>query len=170
MLTTVVRHMTDMMSLPGEKFDNLNTSLKNYNDFLTKINDVDLTKLKTTVKLFEQMVNFSKSINGNFEDLADSLNEKIAPLLEELKESLTAVQQHVSEKPSTDMEAEKRSIFSNFKQNGQTQNLTQSQIETKVEDKYKDNIQQRYGIDEILSKISTLTDLFQNGDARVKTT
>ena len=73
-------------------------SAKNYENFvsnsiklLQKINDTDIEKLGTTVKLFKSMAQFSESINGNFEKLADTLNEKIAPLLEELRDLIEGV-------------------------------------------------------------------------------
>lgn len=75
--------------------------------FLDKINNTDLAKLGTTAMLFEKMADFSASINGNFEGLADTLNEKIAPLLEELKELMDGVGKKV-EKSGADTSA---SIF-----------------------------------------------------------
>lgn len=63
--------------------------LNKYESFLTKINNIDLTKLQQTTSMFEQMARFSESISGNFEGLAESLNEKISPLLEELKELIS---------------------------------------------------------------------------------
>lgn len=61
----------------------------NYMQFLNRIDTVNLDNLKTTVSLFEKLSEFSQSINGDFDRLADSLNEKIAPLLEELKELMS---------------------------------------------------------------------------------
>lgn len=75
--------------------------------FLDKINNTDLAKLGTTAMLFEKMADFSASINGNFDGLADTLNEKIAPLLEELKELMDGVGKKV-EKSGADTSA---SIF-----------------------------------------------------------
>lgn len=69
---------------------------------LDKINSTDLNNLQTTVKLFEKLSNFSESINGNFEGLAESLNDKIAPLLEELKTLLEGVPSAIN-KGSTDI-------------------------------------------------------------------
>lgn len=78
--------------------------LDNYSKFLTKIDKTSLDKLETTTNLFAKMAEFSKSINGNFEELADSLNEKIAPLLEELRELMDGVGKKV-EKTGADMSA-----------------------------------------------------------------
>ena len=57
--------------------------------FVDKINTADVTKLQTTTNLFAKMAEFSASINGNFEGLAEVLNERIMPLLEELKNVLS---------------------------------------------------------------------------------
>ena len=147
--------------------------LKNYDNFLTKINKLEVKKLQTATKLFEEMARFSESINGNFDSMADTLNEKIAPLMEELKDLLNDVQEKVAQKaeqPATEMDAEKRNIFNRMQENGQTTNLSQTEVAEKVDNKYQAELQQRYGIDEVASKLSQLIDLFQNGDARVRTT
>lgn len=77
-----------------DKFDDLNIDkterlTNNYVKFLDKVNNVDLEKLKTTEQLFQRMAEFSNSISGNFDKLADSLNEKIAPLLEKLEKGVS---------------------------------------------------------------------------------
>lgn len=74
-----------------ETLDNQTKSINNYIKLLNKINGVDVANLKTAENLFKNMAQFSESINGNFQGLADSLNEKIAPLLEELRDLLKEV-------------------------------------------------------------------------------
>ena len=73
-----------------EKVDN--TKLKNNIEpltaFIDKISNADLDKLKEASSIFKEISNFSKSINGNFQELAETINEKIAPLLEKLQESI----------------------------------------------------------------------------------
>lgn len=69
--------------------------------FLDKINTVKLENLKTAHNMFKEMKEFSQSISGNFEGLADALNEKIAPLLEELKELIGEIPKAVNESAST---------------------------------------------------------------------
>ena len=73
-----------------EKVDN--TKLKNNIEpltaFIDKISNTDLDKLKEASSIFKEISNFSKSINGNFQELAETINEKIAPLLEKLQESI----------------------------------------------------------------------------------
>lgn len=72
------------------------TLINNYVKFIDKINTADLTNLKTTVELFQRMTEFSKSIAGDFDKLADALQEKIAPLLERLEEHVSKMKMDVS--------------------------------------------------------------------------
>ena len=67
------------------------TAIDNYIKFFDKINTVKLENLKSTERIFAHMAAFAKSINGNFDGLADALNDKIAPLLEELKKLLEEI-------------------------------------------------------------------------------
>lgn len=71
--------------------DNLNKNINTYVKFVDKVNSVEVTKLETSAKMFEQMANFSNSIKGNFEKLAESLSEDLMPILEELKEIMEKV-------------------------------------------------------------------------------
>jgi hypothetical protein len=57
-------------------------------EFTNVISNAKLDNLQTAANIFGQMVEFSKSINGNFEGLAETINDKILPLLEELNEML----------------------------------------------------------------------------------
>lgn len=63
-------------------------AVDSYVKFVDKINTVKLENLQTATNMFEKMAEFSKSISGNFEGLADTINEKIMPLLEQLNEGL----------------------------------------------------------------------------------
>ena len=170
--------LVDMIGKLNVSFNNVDdkkivNAMKSYTNFLKQIDDTDIDKLKETKSVFEQMARFSESINGNFEALAETLNEKIAPLLEELKESLDTVEKNTTQvvsRPTTTSAVEKQNIFNQMQETGQTKNLTKKEIEQIVDNKYKDNIQSQYGIDEVVSKLSALIDLFQNGDAMVRTT
>ena len=84
----------------------------NYIKFIDKVNGVNLENLKTTERLFENMAKFSESINGNFDKLAESLNDKIAPLLEELKGLMEKVPQHI-DKASADQQKTAVEVASN---------------------------------------------------------
>lgn len=69
--------------------------------FVDKVQKLELTKLQTAHNLFKEMKEFSKSINGNFEGLADALNEKIAPLLEDLKQLMDKIPDAVDRSATT---------------------------------------------------------------------
>lgn len=56
-----------------------------------KIGEVDVVKLETSAKMFQQMATFSKSIQGNFKALAESINEDLMPVLEELKKIMETI-------------------------------------------------------------------------------
>ena len=64
----------------------LNKNINSYVNFVDKVNTIDVTKLETTADMFKQMSRFSTSIKGDFDKLAESLAEKLLPVLEELKE------------------------------------------------------------------------------------
>lgn len=72
-------------------------STDQYMKFMDKVNSMDMQKLQSAERLFEHMANFSQSINGNFQELAEALNEKIAPLLEELKDLMSKIPQKMED-------------------------------------------------------------------------
>ena len=170
--TTAIKNVLEsiekfMVVSNGSNIDKTKELLQDYGKFLTKIDNVKLSNLKTTARIFEQMARFSETINGNFDGLADTLNEKIAPLMEELKQLLNDVQEKVTQRasqPVSEMAAEKE----NIKNNMSTQGLTQEEVDKRVDYKYKQGVQQRYGTDEIASKLNQLINLFKNGDAVVR--
>ena len=71
--------------------DNLSKNIDNYVRFIDKVNTVEVSKLEKSAQMFKQMANFSNSIKGNFEKLAESINEDLMPVLEELKEIMEKV-------------------------------------------------------------------------------
>lgn len=93
--------------------------MKNNIKFLQQIEKTDLSKIKQTTRLFQKMAEFSQSINGNFEGLADTLNEKIAPLLEELKERMEGLGNKV-EKSGSDISA---SVFASNNPNATNEEM-----------------------------------------------
>lgn len=60
----------------------------NYIAFLTRVNTMDFTKLKTTEQLMKHWADMSRSINGNFQGLAQALNEHIMPALQKLDKTM----------------------------------------------------------------------------------
>lgn len=65
---------------------NIKKNIDAFNGMLEKVSTVKVDNLKTAANMFKQMAEFSRSIKGDFDKLAEVLNDKIAPLLEELKE------------------------------------------------------------------------------------
>lgn len=65
--------------------DKLKETTNNYIKFLDKIGSIEIDNLTKAASVFRQMARFSESINGNFEGLAETINEKLMPVLEELK-------------------------------------------------------------------------------------
>ena len=151
------------MQIIIQKFNNVTPAdiknseamLKNYSNFLDKVDNSNLEGLKTTTNLIGKMAELSKSINGDFQGLADALNEKIAPLLEELKKSLEEIKELTQRSETT------------TSGNGSVEN-TQS---TKAEPEKKKEQSQTLtnSINDVSSKLSELIDMFENGDARVRT-
>jgi len=80
--------LDDFIKAADRKADNLGQNIDNTIKFVDKIDSVKLENLETATNMFEKMAEFSKSISGNFEGLADAINDKIMPLLEELNGSL----------------------------------------------------------------------------------
>ena len=69
----------------------IKSNLDNYVKFVEKANTIDVAKVETTSNLFKQMSKFSNSIKGDFDKLAESLSEKLLPVLTELKEIMSEV-------------------------------------------------------------------------------
>lgn len=68
---------------------------------IDKIDKSKLENLQTAHNMFKEMKEFSESISGNFDELAEALNEKITPLLEELKELIGKIPESVDKSAST---------------------------------------------------------------------
>jgi hypothetical protein len=142
-------------------------------EFINKISSVDVEKLKTSANMFEKMAEFSESINGNFEGLAQTLNEKIAPLMEELKELLTGVQDKVEETGANMSKA----AFNSGKTLSEPEMTAQvaSENPRARDDEKARMVQQRMEeqarnqTTAITSKLDELIELFKNGMAQVRT-
>jgi hypothetical protein len=84
-ITNINGSMSDMAKVSTTDVNNQKKLLTNYGDFLTKVNNIDVGKVKTTSDMFAQMARFSESVSGDFDNLANSINENLMPVLEELK-------------------------------------------------------------------------------------
>ena len=67
---------------------NQKQSLDNISKFIDKANSIDTNKIKSTTDMFTQMAKLSESIKGNFDSLADALNDNLMEVLEELRDIL----------------------------------------------------------------------------------
>lgn len=103
----IMNRVWDILGTDPKKMEKDNTNLesrikmvKEHTDnlikFMDKISSMDLTKMQTAENLFKHMAEFSTSINGNFDKLAEALNDKIAPLLEEFNGLLKETPQKIS--------------------------------------------------------------------------
>lgn len=135
----------------NDEVDRHKNFIDNNIKFLDKINDINLEKLQTSERLFARMAEFSETINGNFEDLANSLNEKIAPLLEELKELMDKKQNKSIQ-----------SLSSNAKPSIETVNSETINNEQKLKDI---NI----SIDDVADKINDMISILRTQTIKVET-
>lgn len=91
---------TELKGIAGlstQEVSTVKTTLDHYSKFLTKVDGLKVANLEHATKMFEQMARFSESISGNFDMLAESLNENIMPTLEELKEILEKMPEAIGE-------------------------------------------------------------------------
>lgn len=91
----ISKHINDL-NTSIDSIGNINSkqfgsNIDNYVRFVDKVNTVEVSKLEKSAQMFQQMANFSNSIKGNFEKLAESINEDLMPVLEELKEIMEKV-------------------------------------------------------------------------------
>ena len=154
-----------------EDADNYKSMISDNIRFLDKINSIDISKIQTTSNLFEHMAKMSESINGNFDGLADTLNEKIAPLIEELKEMMDELPKKIDEATSK---------ISASKFAASNPNLSESEMQSQVTREGVDPAKQAYIIQQrmvdqlkrqnnnVTSKLDELIDIFRNGIAQVK--
>ena len=94
-LNNVVKYIhklnKEISSIANIDSNGLEKNTNNYIKFVDKVNTMDVKKLETSAKMFEQMSKFSTSIRGDFDRLAEALNENLMPVLEELKEIMEQI-------------------------------------------------------------------------------
>jgi cytochrome c556 len=143
----------------GVKVGELNEFLKD------KINTVEVKKLETSANMFKQMANFSSSIKGNFEKLAETLAEDLMPILQELKE----IMGQVPEKLDTGFQNTSASIAATTyapttanvteQVNRENPNLTKEEVETIV--KTRLNEKAKSDANSTMSKLDELISLLK---------
>lgn len=100
-----IKKASDIMGkftkISDKEVENNTKVIGNYIKYLDKVNSIKVENVKSVTNLFEKMAQFSKSINGDFNRLADALNEKIAPLLAELKRLMEGLPKHMETSSNT---------------------------------------------------------------------
>lgn len=94
--------MKELTEVDSKKFTgNISKTVDATNKFLTVLNSVDGEKLNTMDRISKNMMEFAKSIDGNFDALANALSEKLVTVLEELKETLNTVGESIDNSTET---------------------------------------------------------------------
>lgn len=83
----------DALSKLNEGFESLSKvdnkafkkNVKDFAEFMSRVNKVDIVKVEKTTNLFEKMSQLTKEMDGNFDKIAIALTEKLLPVLEDLK-------------------------------------------------------------------------------------
>ena len=68
------------------------------NELINNVNGLNIDKMKALANMFGNAAAFAKAINGNFDKLADAINEKLAPLIEDLKNAISDADKHAEER------------------------------------------------------------------------
>ena len=84
-INTVVKSLGDISPMAIKRS---NKAIEGHTNFLDKLNKMDMTKLETATKMFEHLAEFSRSIKGDFKELAKVFNEDLMPILEETRDLL----------------------------------------------------------------------------------
>ena len=83
--------VNSLRDLGSASFGNIDSITNSYGRFMDKINSTNAEKLQTTANMMKSWAELSKSISGNFDGLARSLNEHILPALKELNDTMDDV-------------------------------------------------------------------------------
>jgi len=67
--------------------------------FVVQLNKVSDTKLSKMASISKNMADFAKKINGNFDRLADAMNEKMVTALDKVDKTLKEVNRTMNEMP-----------------------------------------------------------------------
>ena len=71
--------------------------VKDTDKLINRINGLNISKLDSLAKMFGHAAAFAQAIDGNFDKLADAINEKLAPILEGLQKTIDNADQHIKE-------------------------------------------------------------------------
>jgi hypothetical protein len=167
---------TGMKTLSEPDPAKLGKNIDSYVRFVDKISTIDITKLNTSATMFEKMADFSKSIQGNFDKLADTLNEKLMPVLEELKEVMTDIPEKLDKgfaDTSASIGANQGSVSPNdvsAQVKRENPGMTESEVAEETSRRIREKQQERLG--NTTAKLDELIKLLKgiNGTVKVKTT
>ena len=164
--------IASVTNLTKEQTTNAEKTLNNYGKFVEKINTVKVENLEKSATMFAQMAKFSESIEGNFEKLADALNEKIMPLLQEMKEISDKVPQKLDQgfaNTSASVAAASAGPMSQTSMTAQVQrenpNMSKQEVEKLVDNRMKD--QAKNQSQSLSAKIDEVIELLQ-GQGKIK--
>ena len=166
--------VSSLSDISEGKIKNTEKMIGNYVNFLDKINTVKVENLEKSAQMFKQMARFSESINGNFDSLAESLNEKLMPVLEELKDIMEKVPGSLDKGFANTSRSIISTSQSPISQSTMTQQVQMENPNISKEDldrivKTRLNEQARMQSNSIVSKVDELIELLSTGKVKVET-
>lgn len=82
-----------------ETADNVHRTMEDTGKFVIQLNKVSDTKLAKMASIAKNMADFARKINGNFDRLADAMNEKMVTALDKVDKTLKEVNKTMNEMP-----------------------------------------------------------------------
>lgn len=175
-LSPIIEHLTnlnDQINRTASIDSNgLKTNLDNFSTFISKVNEVDVSKVESIHNMFEKMADFSNSIHGDFDKLAEALSEKLLPVLEDLKE----IMHDVPEKLDRGFQNTSASIAAagslqtpeniGAQIQRENPNLTTEETDKLIKHRINEHAQQRS--QSVEGKIDELIEMLSNSYIRVK--
>lgn len=161
-----------------KKFDttvvsNTKQQVGNYITFLDKVQAMNPEKLKLSAGMFEQMARFSESVHGNFDRIADAVNEDLMPALKELKDLMEKLPKAVRDSGATisaSISAASGIALSGADTFAQVkrENPNASNAELAQKSAQRAQAQAKSNANQITSKIDKLIGLFEKGKAKIE--
>jgi hypothetical protein len=130
-------------------------------------------KLKLSAGMFEQMARFSESVHGNFDRIADAVNEDLMPALKELKDLMEKLPKAVRDSGATisaSISAASGIALSGADTFAQVkrENPNASNAELAQKSAQRAQAQAKSNANQITSKIDKLIGLFEKGKAKIE--
>ena len=91
LLRSLNRYLQQVVNVDDSAVRNSKEITDNYVKLLDRLDRSDLEKLQVTERMLRNWADLSQSIRGNFEGFAQSINEHIAPTLQELNTTMDEV-------------------------------------------------------------------------------